>query len=42
MVVYAGTGEESFQEVIDLILKEFNRLKKKPLRTGNWKQPKNN
>jgi predicted Zn-dependent peptidase len=27
VVVYAGTNENSFQEVIDLVLKEFNRLK---------------
>ena len=27
VVVYAGTNENSFQETIDLVLKEFNRLK---------------
>ncbi|MGB7576142.1 MAG: pitrilysin family protein [Thermodesulfobacteriota bacterium] len=32
MVVYAGTNESSFQEVIELVLKEFNRLKEEPLR----------
>ena len=32
MVVYAGTSEESFQKVIDLILKEFACLKTKPFK----------
>ena len=32
VVVYAGTNESSFQEVIELILKEFSRLKKSPLK----------
>jgi predicted Zn-dependent peptidase len=32
VVVYAGTDEGSFQETIELILKEFNRLKKEPLK----------
>lgn len=32
VVVYAGTNESSFQEVIELILKEFSRLKKEPLK----------
>lgn len=31
-VVYAGTSEESFQKVIDLILKEFVTLKTKPFK----------
>ena len=34
MVVYAGTNENSFQEVIELILQEFNHLKNKPLKNG--------
>jgi len=33
VVVYAGTNEGSFQEVIDLVLKEFNRLKNEPLKS---------
>jgi len=32
VVVYAGTNKESFQEVIDLVLKEFNRLKAEPFK----------
>ncbi len=32
VVVYAGTNEGAFQEVIDLVLKEFNRLKNEPLK----------
>lgn len=32
MVVYAGTNESSFQEVIELVLKEFNHLKEEPLK----------
>jgi predicted Zn-dependent peptidase len=32
MVVYAGTNEGGFQEVIDLVLKEFKRLKNDPLK----------
>ncbi len=31
VVVYAGTNEGAFHEVIDLVLKEFNRLKNEPL-----------
>jgi predicted Zn-dependent peptidase len=31
-VVYAGTSEKSFQEVIELILQEFKHLKKDPFR----------
>ena len=34
VVVYAGTNEGSFQEVIDLILKEFNDLKTEPYKNG--------
>jgi len=34
VVVYAGTNEGSFQEVIELILQEFGRLKKEPFRNG--------
>ena len=33
-VVYAGTNEGSFQEVIHLTLKEFNRLKTEPFKNG--------
>jgi len=32
VVVYAGTNEGSFQEVIQLTLKEFNRLKAEPFK----------
>jgi len=32
VVVYAGTNEGAFQEVIDLVLKEFKRLKNEPLK----------
>ncbi len=34
VVVYAGTNEGSFQEVIDLILKEFKDLKAEPYKNG--------
>ncbi|MFB3884299.1 MAG: M16 family metallopeptidase [Thermodesulfobacteriota bacterium] len=34
VVVYAGTNESSFQEAIELILKEFNHLKTEPLQNG--------
>jgi predicted Zn-dependent peptidase len=34
MVVYAGTSEGSLQEVLDLILKEFDSLKKEPFKNG--------
>ena len=34
VVVYAGTSEGSFQEVMELILREFRRLKKEPFRNG--------
>ena len=40
VVVYAGTNEDSFQEVIELILKEFNRLKKEPLMNGELETAK--
>ncbi len=34
MVVYAGTSGSTFQEVIDLILKELNHLKNDPFKNG--------
>jgi predicted Zn-dependent peptidase len=34
MVVYAGTDENSFEEVLRLILKEFHRLKAEPFKNG--------
>ncbi len=34
VVVYAGTSENSFEEVIGLILKEFNHLKTEPFKNG--------
>jgi len=34
VVVYAGTSEESLQEVLDLILKEFKSLKTEPFKNG--------
>ncbi len=40
MVVYAGTNENSFQEVIELILREFNRLKREPLKKGELETAK--
>jgi len=40
VVVYAGTNEGSFQEVIELILKEFVRLKKEPLKGGELETAK--
>ncbi len=39
-VVYAGTSEDSYREVIDLILKEFNRLKTDPFRNGELETAK--
>src|SRR4030043_1387906 len=39
-VVYAGTNENSFQEVIELILREFNRLKREPLKNGELETAK--
>jgi predicted Zn-dependent peptidase len=40
VVVYAGTSEGSFQEVIELILKEFSHLKKEPFRNGELETAK--
>jgi predicted Zn-dependent peptidase len=40
VVVYAGTNEGSFQEAIELILKEFNCLKKEPLKHGELETAK--
>jgi predicted Zn-dependent peptidase len=40
VVVYAGTNEGSFHEVIELVLKEFNRLKKEPLKNGELETAK--
>ena len=40
VVVYAGTNEGSFQEVIELILKEFVRLKKEPFKGGDLETAK--
>lgn len=40
VVVYAGTNEDSFQEVIELVLKEFDHLKKEPLRNGELETAK--
>jgi predicted Zn-dependent peptidase len=40
VVVYAGTNEASFREVIELVLKEFNRLKNEPLRNGELETAK--
>jgi predicted Zn-dependent peptidase len=40
VVVYAGTNEGSFQEVIQLVLKEFVRLKKEPFRDGELETAK--
>ena len=40
VVVYAGTNESSFQEVIELILKEFNRLKAEPFKNGELETAK--
>ncbi len=37
VVVYAGTNEKSFEEVIGLILKEFNHLKTEPFKNGELK-----
>jgi predicted Zn-dependent peptidase len=39
-VVYAGTSEKSFQEVIELILKEFKHLKKDPFKNGELETAK--
>src|SRR3989337_1821299 len=40
VVVYAGTSEEVFKEVIGLTLKEFDRLKKAPFRDGELETTK--
>jgi predicted Zn-dependent peptidase len=40
VVVYAGTNETSFEEVIELILKEFKRLKDEPLKNGELETAK--
>jgi predicted Zn-dependent peptidase len=40
VVVYAGTSESSFQEVIELVLKEFDRLKREPLKNGELETAK--
>ncbi len=39
-VVYAGTSEASYSEVIDLILKEFKRLKTDPFKNGELETAK--
>jgi len=41
VVVYAGTGEESFHEVVNLTLKEFKSLKREPFRNGELETTKN-
>jgi predicted Zn-dependent peptidase len=40
MVVYAGTTEDSFQEVIELVQKEFNRLKEDHFKNGELETAK--
>jgi predicted Zn-dependent peptidase len=40
VVVYAGTNQTSFEEVIELILKEFKRLKVERLKDGELKTAK--
>jgi predicted Zn-dependent peptidase len=40
VVVYAGTNEDSFQEVIELVLREFDRLKREPLKNGELETAK--
>jgi predicted Zn-dependent peptidase len=40
VVVYAGTNQDSFQEVIDLVLNEFDHLKKEPLKNGELETAK--
>ena len=39
-VVYAGTSEDSYQEVIDLILKEFKRLSNETFKNGELETAK--
>jgi len=40
VVVYTGTDESSFKEAIQIILKEFNRLKKEPFKNGELETAK--
>jgi predicted Zn-dependent peptidase len=40
VVVYAGTNGGAFQEVIELILQEFNRLKTEPFKNGELETAK--
>lgn len=40
VVVYAGTNENSFQEVIELVHQEFNRLKDDPFKNGELETAK--
>ncbi len=40
VVVYAGTNEGSFQEVIELVINEFNHIKKGPLKNGELQTAK--
>ena len=40
VVVYAGTNEGSFDEVVELILKEFGRLKTEPFKNGELETAK--
>lgn len=40
MVVYAATNESSFREAVELVLKEFGRLKEEPLKHGELETAK--
>ena len=40
VVVYAGTNENSFQEVIELVHNEFKRLKEDPFKNGELETAK--
>jgi predicted Zn-dependent peptidase len=40
IVVYAGTNENSFHEVIELVLDQFNQLKKEPFKNGELETAK--
>ncbi len=40
MVVYAATNESSFREAVELVLKEFSRLKEEPLERGELETAK--
>jgi predicted Zn-dependent peptidase len=40
VVVYAGTNEDSFQEVLGLVVEEFKRLKTEPFKNGELKTAK--